>query len=292
MSRAAEILKKVQRIEITTRKMVESLLAGSYHTKFKGHGMQFADLREYYLGDDIRHIDWKVTARTQSAHIKKFEEERELNVYFLVDVSSSGIFGSQEKTKQEVLIEVCALLSFAAVRNNDKVGIILFTDGVERHIPPKKGLAHAMRIVSEVLYFEPKGTGTNLSSAFDYCYKVMKARGVVFVLSDFYDSKYEMALKKLARRHQVTAISITDSREKELPAVGYIEMIDSETGESFEVNTNLFSYRKKFKEARAQFEKSKELLFKGLGISKIEIDTNEDYFKKIIEYFVKKGSAP
>lgn len=289
MSRSAEILKKVKRIEITTRQMVDSILSGSYHTKFKGHGMQFADLREYYLGDDIRHIDWKVTARTQSAHIKKFEEERELQVYFLVDMSASGLFGSKTRLKIDAISEICAFLAFAAVRNNDKVGMILFTDQVEKHIPPKKGLAHAMRLVSEVLYFQPQHKGTKLQIAFDYCYRVMKSRGVVFVVSDFFDKGFESSLKKLRRRHQVIAIKVQDPTELEIPNVGYVEIEDAETGQQRVVNTGSYRFREKYKQESQKREESIANILKASNVERLMLDSTQDYFKKIIEYFGAKS---
>lgn len=284
-ARTQEILKKVRRVEIGTRKMVDSILSGQYHTRFKGQGMQFADLREYYLGDDIRHIDWKVTARTQSAHVKKFEEERELTVYFVVDMSASGNFGSSRLTKQEALSEVCALLAFAAVRNNDKVGLILFTDKVEAHIPPKKGKAHALRLLTELLYFEPEGKKTSVAKAADACLGVMKSRGVVFLASDFFDEDYEPSLKRLARKHDLIALRMRDLREVESPPVGTIEMIDAETGRPYWINTKDYSFFKDFKSRAQSFERDIQARFLRAGAERLDLWTHEDYFKKVVSFF-------
>lgn len=285
MSRAAEILRKVKRIELSTRKMVDSILSGQYHTRFKGQGMKFADLREYYAGDDIRHIDWKVTARTQSAHIKKFEEERELNVYFIVDMSKSGAFGSAERTKAEALAEVCALLAFAAVKNNDKVGLILFTDKVERHIPPKKGQSHALRLVTELLYFEPKSPGTDIAAALDYCAHVMKSKGVVFVASDFFGGGYEEALKRLGRRHDLMALRMQDRREKEVPPLGLLEVVDAESGELQWINTASYAYRSGFTRRAEDFERELKGRFQRAGVDRLDLWTHEDYFKRVMDHF-------
>jgi uncharacterized protein (DUF58 family) len=250
--------------------------------------MQFADLREYYLGDDIRHIDWKVTARTQSAHIKKFEEERELNVYFAVDFSGSLQFGPEGRTKKDILAEVCALLAFAAVKNNDKVGLIIFTDQIERHIPPKKGRAHAMRMVTELLYFQPNSRGTNLSAALEYCAKVAKAKGVVFVASDFYGDSYDKNLRKLTTRHDVIGLRIIDKTEKNLPILGYMDLQDSETRERTWINSRSYSFKSAFKKQADQFENELNQKFLQAGAEKIDLWTNEDCLKKVIQFFTLK----
>jgi uncharacterized protein (DUF58 family) len=284
-NRAQEIIKRVRRIELSTKRLIDTLLTGQYHTRFKGHGMQFSDLREYYLGDDIRHIDWKVTARTQSAHVKKFEEERELSVYFLVDLSASGDFGSVERTKREALAEVCALLAFAAVKNGDKVGVVLFTDRIEKHIPPKKGQGHALRIVTELLAFEPQGKGTDLKGALDYCLQVMKHKGILFVASDFYAEGYESPLKKLANRHDLIALTVSDPRESELPPLGFIETIDAETGRPGWVNAASFAFRRTFTKRREQAETEIKNRLSNAGFDRITLSTGEDYLKAVVEYF-------
>ena len=286
--RAQEILKKVRRIEISTRRIVDSVLSGQYHTRFKGQGMQFSDLREYYHGDDIRHIDWKVTARTQTAHIKKFEEERELNVYFIVDVSGSGEFGSKDKSKHEALSEVAALLAFAAVKNGDKVGLILFSDKVERHIPPKKGRPHALRLVTELLYHEPQGRGTDLAAALDFCWEVVKTKAVVFVISDFFAKDYERSLRRLSRRNDVIALRMRDQREVSVPAVGLIEMQDAENGEPFWVNTSSALFKEEFGTRMQVIDAELDQTFGQAGVEHLDLWTHEDYFNRVVEFFRKR----
>ncbi len=286
-NRAQEIIRRVKRIELSTKRLIDTLLTGQYHTRFKGHGMQFSDLREYYLGDDIRHIDWKVTARTQSAHVKKFEEERELSVYFLVDLSASGDFGSVEHTKREALAEVCALLAFAAVKNGDKVGVVLFTDRIEKHIPPKKGRGHALRLITELLAFEPQGKGTDLKGALDYCLKVMKHKGILFVASDFYADGYESPLKKLANRHDLIALTVSDPRESELPPLGFIDTVDAETGRTGWINAASYAFRKAFSQRRQRVEGEIKQRLMSAGADRIELSTGEDYLKSVVEYFAR-----
>lgn len=264
------------------------MLSGQYHTRFKGQGMQFSDFREYYAGDDIRHIDWKVTARTQTAHIKKFEEERDLTVYLLVDASASRQFGSGEKTKGDALAEVCALLAFAAVRNNDRVGLILFTDQVEKHIPPKKGRGHAMRLVTEILHFEAKGRGTNVKGALEYYAQVMKNTGVVFLASDFFDKDYEKALRRVGRKHDLIALRMLDRRDREVPKIGRIEMQDAESGEIFWADTASYAFQKQFKETAAQFEHQLTGAFAQAEVDLLDLWTHEDYFSKVVGYFTKR----
>jgi len=287
--RAEEILRRVRRIEISTRKVVDNVLSGQYHTRFKGQGMQFSDFREYDPGDDIRHIDWKVTARTQSAHIKKFEEERDLTVYLVVDVSGSGLFSTVAKNKTEILAETCAMLAFAAVRNNDRVGLILFSDRIEKHVPPKKGRSHAMRLVTEILYYTPVGRKTNISSALEHCANVMKHTAVVIVASDFMDSGYENALKRVAKRHDVIAMQARDRRDFEVPPIGEIELIDPETGESFLANTASYQFQKEFKDRVTQFNKQTDDIFARTGVDRVEIWTHEDTFMKIANYFKSRS---
>lgn len=287
-TRPEDILKKVRRIEISTRRIIDTMLSGQYHTRFRGQGMQFSDFREYYAGDDIRHIDWKVTARTQSAHIKKFEEERDLTVYLLVDVSGSGAFGSAEKTKGEALAEVCALLAFAAVRNNDRVGLIMFSDQIERHIPPKKGRAHAMRLVTEILFHEPKSRKTNIKQALEYYSEVVKHTGVVFLASDFYDKDYDKALRRVGRKHDLIALRMQDKRDQEVPPIGRMEMEDAETGEVFWVNTASYAFQNQFKAEKQRFEQQLQTAFTQAGVTRLDLWTHEDYFSKVVSYFKER----
>src|SRR3979411_2073966 len=233
----AEILKKIRKLEIRTRGLVETAFAGDYHSVFKGRGMNFEDVREYQPGDEIRSIDWNVTARMGTAFVKKFTEERELTVMLVVDVSASGNFGSTTQSKRELAAEVACLLSFSAIRNNDKVGLILFTDRVELFIPPKKGRSHTLRLIREILFFEPEGRGTNPALALDSLNKIVTRRAVVFFISDFQAPDFSKALAVSGRRHDFIAVQVQDEREKVLPNIGIITLEDAETGEQIEINT-------------------------------------------------------
>src|SRR6478752_3077114 len=236
-SGAEEILKKIRGLEIKTRALVETAFAGDYHSVFKGRGMNFEEVREYQPGDEIRAIDWNVTARLGSPFVKKFTEERELTVMLIVDVSASGNFGSTSQSKRELAAEVACLLAFSAIRNNDKVGLLLFTDRVELFIPPKKGRSHTLRIIREILFFEPQGRGTEPKLALDYLNKIVTRRAVVFFISDFQAPDFSRALAVSGRRHDFIAIQIRDERERSLPNVGIITLEDAETGEQIEINT-------------------------------------------------------
>src|SRR5881296_3454647 len=235
--RTAEILKKIRTLEIKTRGLVETAFAGDYHSVFKGRGMNFEDVREYQPGDEIRAIDWNVTARMGNAFVKKFTEERELTVMLVVDVSASGNFGSTTQSKRELAAEVACLLAFSAIRNNDKVGLILFTDHVELFIPPKKGRSHTLRLIREILFFQPQGCGTEPALALDYLNKIVTRRAVVFFISDFQAPDFSRALAVSGQRHDFIAIQIRDERERSLPNVGIITLEDAETGEQIEINT-------------------------------------------------------
>ncbi len=233
----AEILKKIRTLEIKTRGLVETAFAGDYHSVFKGRGMNFEDVREYQPGDEIRAIDWNVTARMGNAFVKKFTEERELTVMLVVDVSASGNFGSTTQSKRELAAEVACLLAFSAIRNNDKVGLVLFTDRVELFIPPKKGRSHTLRLIREILFFEPKGRGTDPALALDYLNKIVTRRAVVFFISDFQAPDFSRSLAVSGRRHDFVAIHIHDERERALPNIGIITLEDAETGDQIEINT-------------------------------------------------------
>ena len=226
-----EILKKIRRIELRTRRLVNSMFAGQYHSVFKGRGMNFEEVREYAPGDEIRSIDWNVTARMNAPYIKKYTEEREMTVMLLVDVSASGIFGSVELSKRELAAEVASILAFSAINNNDKVGLILFTDRIELFIPPKKGRLHTLRLIREMLYFEPEGRGTDLAGALDYLNLVVSRRSVVFMISDFLAPDFTKALTVSSKRHDLVAMPVIDKGESELPNVGIITLEDAETGE-------------------------------------------------------------
>jgi uncharacterized protein (DUF58 family) len=283
-----ELVKKIRYIQIYTTKAVNNVFAGEYESAFKGHGMEFEDVREYQPGDEVRSIDWNVTARMGKPFIKRFIEERELTVMFLVDLSASGTFGSTDKTKNEIAAELCAILSFAAIKNNDKVGLIAFTDAVEMFIPPKKGTTHALRIIRELLYFKPGKVSTDIAGALDYLGRVTHKKAIVFLVSDFLGEGYENKMRVAARRHDLVAVSVTDPREVSMPDVGLIELQDAETGEIVVIDTS-------DKTSRAQYERhGKERfdtlvkLFRSMGVDQIDIRTDQDYLKKIMRFFIQR----
>jgi uncharacterized protein (DUF58 family) len=280
-----EILKKVKRIEITTRGMVNDVFSGEYHSVFKGRGMEFSEVREYQIGDDIRTIDWNVTARMGHPFVKIFEEERELTVMLLVDVSSSGNFGTYERMKGEIAIEICALLAFSAIKNNDKVGLIIFTDEIEKFIPPKKGKSHVLRVLRELLYHKPQGTQTDIANALEYLNRITKRRSVVFLVSDFINAGYEKALQIANRRHDVVAITVTDPREIEMPDVGFIELEDAETGEVVLLDTSYSEVRSVYAKQSSQDILSRNKLFKSINVDHIDIQTDRDYIEPLIKFF-------
>ena len=279
-----ELLRKVRHIEITTRKMVDDVMSGQYRSQFKGHGVQFSEHRPYVAGDDVRHIDWKVSARTRDPLIKKFEEERELTVFLVVDVSGSGAFGSVKKLKSEVAAEIAGMLAYAAVHTGDKVGVLLFSGGNDLIIPPKKGKQHILRIIRDVLSHEPKTRGTNLKGALDSANRIMKHAGVVFVISDFMAEDYAISLKRLARRHDVIALSVRDPRELEIPAGGQFLFVDPESGEERFVDTGSYRFKNWLKERVTELETDARTAFKG-GVDHLEISTKEDYGEAVVRFF-------
>ncbi len=284
----AEILKKIRALEIKTKGLVQSAFAGDYHSVFKGRGMNFEDVREYQPGDEIRAIDWNVTARLGNAFVKKFTEERELSVMLVVDVSASGNFGSVTLSKRELAAEVACLLAFSAIRNNDKVGLILFSDQVELFIPPKKGRSHTLRLIREILFFEPKGRGTEPSLALDYLNHVVTRRSVVFFISDFQAEDFSRALTVTSRRHDFVAIRIDDEREESLPDVGLITLEDAETGEQIEVNTSDRRLRTRFAEA-AQTQLAEMLhVLRRNNIDTISLRTDDDYLPALRSFFKQR----
>ncbi len=283
-----EILKKIRRIELRTRRLVNSTFAGQYHSVFKGRGMNFEDVREYAPGDEIRSIDWNVTARMNAPYIKKFTEERELTVMLLVDVSASGIFGSVELSKRELAAEVASLLAFSAINNNDKVGLLLFSDEVELFIPPKKGRLHTLRLIREMLYFEPKGKGTNLSVALEYMNRVISRRAVVFMISDFLAPDFTKALNVTSRRHDLVAMPVTDPGESEIPDIGIITLEDAETGAQIDINTSSKAVRRGLLSANNDHRRSLESLFRSRRIDIVPLSTTEDYLIAIRTFFVQR----
>jgi len=280
-----EILKKVKRIEIQTRGLVNDVFSGEYHSVFKGRGMEFSEVREYQMGDDIRTIDWNVTARAGHPFVKVFEEERELTVILLVDVSSSGEFGTHTQMKGEIAAEICALLAFSAIKNNDKVGLVIFSDEVEQFVAPKKGKSHVLRVVREILFHKPKGRQTNISAALEFLSRVTKRRSVVFLVSDFISSGYEKALQIANKRHDIVAITVTDPREIELPNVGFIELEDAETGETYLVDTSDIDVRDDFLHRTNESIEIRDKLFHTLNVDYIDIKTNESYIEPLIRFF-------
>ncbi len=285
-----EILKKVREIEIYTRRLVNDTLAGEYHSVFKGRGMEFLEVREYQSGDDIRSIDWNVTARMGHPFVKQHVEERELTIFFLVDTSASGNFGTVNILKGELAVELCAILAFSAIRNNDKVGLITFTDTVEKYIPPKKGKNHVLRVMRELLYFQPQGTGTNIRAALEYLNRILKRKAVVFLVSDFIASGYEQALRVTSRTHDVIPITITDPRELELPNVGLVELEDAETGEQIMLDTFDPEVRKAYQALALQEQAIRERLFRSMKLDVIDIRTDRPYLQTLISFFHKRAS--
>ena len=280
-----EILEKVRLIEIRSRNVVNDLFAGEYHSAFKGRGMEFAEVREYLRGDDVRTIDWNVTARTGSPYVKVFDEEREQTVMLLVDASASGAFGSVQQMKGEVGVEISALLAFAAIKNNDRVGLLIFTDEVEVFIPPKKGRKHVLRVIRELLYFQPQGKRTSITSALDYLDRVLHRRSVVFLISDFIDEDYERPLQLMRRRHDMVAVSIFDPRERALPDVGFINLQDAETGEQFLVDSSRREVRAYFAKQQEREDQQRRALFRRNGIDEVPIDITKSYVDPLVRLF-------
>lgn len=280
-----EILEKVRLIEIRSRNVVNDLFAGEYHSAFKGRGMEFAEVREYLRGDDVRSIDWNVTARTGSPYVKVFDEEREQTVMLLVDASASGAFGSVRQMKGEVGVEISALLAFAAIKNNDRVGLLIFTDVVEVFVPPKKGRKHVLRVIRELLYFQPQGKRTSITNALDYLEKVLHRRSVVFLISDFIDEHYERSLQLMRRRHDLVAVSLFDPRERALPDVGFINLQDAETGEQFLVDSGRQEVRAYFARQQEQEDERRRALFLRNGVDEVSIDITKSYVDPLVRLF-------
>ncbi len=284
----AEILKKIRTLEIKTRGLVETAFAGDYHSVFKGRGMNFEDVREYQPGDEIRTIDWNVTARLGTAYVKKFTEERELTVILVVDVSASGNFGSTIQSKRELAAEVACLLAFSAIRNNDKVGLILFTDRVELFIPPKKGRSHTLRLIREILFFKPQGRGTEPALALDYLNNIVTRRAVVFFISDFQTPEFSRALAVSGRRHDFIAIHIRDERERVLPNIGMITLEDAETGEQIEINTADRRTRGCFADLASEYESDLARTLRRNNIDAIALQTGKDYLPALRSFFKQR----
>ncbi len=281
----SDIIKKVRKIEIKTKGLSNHLFAGEYHSAFKGKGMSFCEVREYQYGDDIRNIDWNVTARFDKPYVKVFEEERELTVIILVDVSGSADFGSQTMSKRDFITEIAATLSFSAIQNNDKIGVVFFSDVIEKFIPPKKGRQHILRIIRELLTFEPKSKGTDVSGALRYLVSVIKKRSTAFIISDFMCEDFSDALRIARHKHDLLALNVYDIRETEMPAVGLVNFVDAETGQTMLVDTSNNWVRQQFKQnAENRRQRNKEI-FLHTGVDCADIETREDYVKPLIKLF-------
>lgn len=286
-----ELLQKVRKIEIKTRGLSRNIFAGEYHSAFKGRGMAFSEVREYQFGDDIRNIDWNVTARYSHPYVKIFEEERELTVVLLIDVSGSREFGSFEKLKKNVITELSAVLSFSAIQNNDKIGVIFFSDRIEKFIPPKKGKSHILRIIRELIDFEPEHRKTNISEAIRYLTNAIKKRCTAFVISDFMDDspELEQALSIANNKHDVVALKVYDERETELPSIGMIKLKDAETGEYVWVDSSSRKTRQVYSKWWNDHAKKTDVMFKKCRIDYVAVNTNEDYVKSLMTLFRKRA---
>lgn len=280
-----ELLKKVRQLEIRTRGVVNQVFSGEYHSVFKGRGMEFSEVREYQFGDEIRTIDWNVTARLDHPYVKVFEEERELTVMLLVDLSGSQYFGSQTSLKHDIAVELSAILAFSAMKNNDKVGAILFTDRIEKFIPPRKGRSHALRIVRELLSFEPEHTTTSLKSVLEYLNHIQKKRCIVFLISDFMDQGYDSALRIAGKRHDLIGLILNDPREVELPNVGLITLKDAETGKQRWIDTGDHRVRRGYRAYRDTVQKARRTLFLQSKLDKVEIPLDKPYMKPLVDFF-------
>ena len=280
-----DLLKKVRKIEIKTRRLSDHIFSGEYHTSFKGRGMTFSEVRQYQYGDDIRAIDWNVTARYNEAHVKVFEEERELTMMLMVDISGSESFGSKNQFKKDIVTEIAATMAFSATQNNDKIGLILFSDQIELYIPPKKGKSHVLRIIRELIEFHPKSNKTDVAQALKFLSGTQKKKAIVFVISDFMSDEYENTLKIASKKHDITGIRVFDIREEKMPNLGMVSMVDAETGETQVVNTGSKSVRLEYeKEYRNKVDYFTETFRKsGSGVVSTRVD--ESYVTKLLSYF-------
>ena len=284
-----EILKKVRKIEIKTKRLSNDIFGGEYHSSFKGRGMTFSEVRQYQFGDDVRTIDWNVTARYNEPYVKVFEEERELTMLLMVDVSGSEFFGTTNQFKKDTITEIAATLAFSAIQNNDKVGLVLFSDDIELYIPPKKGKSHVLRIIRELIEFKPKSKKTNISVALKFLSSVLKKRAIVFMLSDFMDDDYEKTAKIAAKKHDLTGIRVYDKHDEEIPNLGMVPMLDSETGNVQLVNTASKSVRTSYKANALRLQDYYTNMFKRSGAGTINTRVDESYVKKLLGYFKHKG---
>jgi uncharacterized protein (DUF58 family) len=283
-----EVTQEVRRIEITTRHLVRDIVAGEYSSAFRGRGVEFAEVREYQPGDDVRTIDWNVTARLGNAYVKRYLEERELTVLFVIDFSASGSFGSRVRTKADLAVEVCAVLALAAARNNDRVGSLFATDRVERYLAPRKGRRHVLRAISELLAFEPAGRGTDLATALNYLEPLLRRRSVLFVVSDFLTAGFEAALARLARRHDVIAVQLLDPRERELPDVGLATLWDPEGSGWNLVDTSDAALREHFRRRAQDFDRDLERTLRERGADLLRLETSNPYAEPLLAFFRRR----
>jgi uncharacterized protein (DUF58 family) len=283
-----EILKQVRKIEFKTNRIVTDLFAGQYYSVFKGRGVEFDEVREYNPGDDVRSIDWNVTARYGKPFIKKFIEERELTIMLLLDMSASQYFGSNKKIKSEVVAEIASILAFSALKNNDKVGAIIFTDKIELYVPPKKSLSHSLRIIREILYYKPQGKKTNIKTALEYFYHIQKKRCIAFLFSDFLDSGYEQALKVVSKKHDIILVQTLDTKEKDINVSAYFEFEDIETGETLEVDFRDKVLLEKFKQNTQDKIDYLNNTIKKFDIDKIDIETDKSYIEPLLKFFYRR----
>ncbi len=283
-----ELLKKVRKIEIKTKGLSKQIFAGEYHSAFKGRGMTFSEVREYQYGDDVRNIDWNVTARYDKAYIKTFEEERELTVMLLIDTSASQLFGTKQMFKKELITELAAVLSFSAIQNNDKVGVIFFSDKIEKFIPPKNGKSHILRIIRELIDCKPKGSGTDISEALRYFTNTIKKRSTAFIISDFFDNNFQKALRIANHKHDIVALHIYDEKEYKLPNIGLLKIHDAETKKELWIDTSSKKFRNKFEKDRHSFYLKTKEIFDKTGVDSQRIKTGEDYIKPLLKLFKKR----
>jgi len=284
-----EIIKKVKRIEIKTRGIVNELFSGEYHTVFKGRGMNFAEVREYSYGDDIRNIDWNVTARMRHPFVKVFEEEREMVLMLLVDISGSGAFGSEQAFKREIATEIGAVLAFSAIKNNDKVGLILFSDKIEKFIPPQKGKSHVFRIIRELIYFQNESQGTSIETALEYFTRVQKKKCTAFLISDFQDDKFDKGMQVVGKKHDLIALELFDKKEREVPKVGLCQVRDNETGEIICVDLSSAENRRHLTKLHQDHLAKRDQLFKKCKVDKALIDINASYINPLMSLFKKRS---
>ena len=285
---AQDILKKVRKIEIKTRGLSKQIFSGEYHSVFKGRGMAFSEVREYQFGDDIRNIDWNVTARFNHPFVKVFEEERELTVMLLIDVSASNTFGTQQQLKQELITEIAAVLSFSAIQNNDKVGVIFFSNKIEKFIPPKKGTPHILRIIRELIDFKAQEKGTNIAEALRYLTNAIKKRSTAFLISDFMDEGFDRAVQIANHKHDLIAIRVTDKKEMEIPDAGLVWMTDAETGNKMLVDTGSRRVRQQLHDYALQKRRELDVLFSKTGVDMVKVYTGEDYVRPLMNMFKKR----